>query len=105
MVVSLNAEIDFNILRLPRFFTPNNDGENDIWVVKGLDQALYKRGEITVVDRLGNVMYNDSVFGLGWDGKLKGKRMPSDDYWFFMSLTDKLDNSYKYEGHFSLLRK
>ncbi|HAO15722.1 MAG TPA: hypothetical protein DDE71_09230 [Tenacibaculum sp.] len=100
-----NAEIDFNILRLPRFFTPNNDGENDIWVVKGLDQALYKRGEVIVVDRLGNVVYNDSVFELGWDGKLKGKRMPSDDYWFFMRLTDKLDNNYKYEGHFSLLRR
>ncbi|CAM1372347.1 T9SS type B sorting domain-containing protein [Tenacibaculum xiamenense] len=100
-----NAELDFNILRFPKFFTPNDDGENDTWVIKGLDQNLFKQGEIVVFNRFGKIIYKDSVFGLGWDGSFQGVALPSNDYWFSLSLTDVSENNYKYEGHFSLLRK
>ncbi len=100
-----NAELEFSILRFPRFFTPNSDGENDMWVIKGLDESLFKQGEIVVFDRFGKIIYKDSVFGLGWDGSFQGVELPSNDYWFSLNLTDVSENNYKYEGHFSLLRK
>ncbi|SEC86191.1 gliding motility-associated C-terminal domain-containing protein [Tenacibaculum sp. MAR_2009_124] len=100
-----NAELDFSILRFPRFFTPNSDGENDTWVIKGLDQNLFKQGDIIVFDRFGKIIFKDSVFGLGWDGSFQGVELPSNDYWFSLNLTDVSENSYNFEGHFSLLRK
>ena len=100
-----NAELEFNILKIPKFFTPNGDGKNDVWLVKGLDKNLYKSGEVIIFNRFGKVVYKDSIFSSGWDGRFNGDFLKDNDYWFFISLTDIDENYHKYEGHFTLLRK
>ncbi|MGG8497184.1 T9SS type B sorting domain-containing protein [Tenacibaculum sp. TC6] len=100
-----SAILEFYILQYPKFFTPNNDGKNDLWHIKGIDKSQYKNGDIVVFDRFGKILYKNTVFGIGWDGSYNGIILPSNDYWFSLKLIDLNDKLYTYEGHFSLLRK
>lgn len=100
-----DASLTFYILQYPRFFTPNDDGKNDVWTIKGVNKDLYKEGDIVVYDRYGKILFKDSVFGPGWDGNSQGRELPSNDYWFSLNLIDVANENYTYEGHFSLLRK
>lgn len=85
------------ILDYMRYFTPNGDGINDIWQVENLKS---RRGLVVrVYDRFGKPLI--SIRGeAGWDGTLKGRPLPSNDYWFAVTL----ENGRVVKGHFSLIR-
>jgi gliding motility-associated-like protein len=50
----------------PQLFTPNGDGKNDRYVVRGLD--LYPENELIVYNRWGNVVYRLKGYYDQWDG-------------------------------------
>ncbi len=89
---------DFYIMEYPKFFTPNNDGNNDQWQIK----YAHKQPDMMIViyDRYGKII--DVFYGkdTGWNGTYNGNIMPSDDYWFVIKRKDKAD----VKGHFSLIR-
>jgi gliding motility-associated-like protein len=52
---------------IPDVFTPNNDGQNDTWELKGLEE--YPEAEVTVFDRWGHaVFYNKGSYQKPFDG-------------------------------------
>jgi gliding motility-associated-like protein len=52
---------------IPDAFTPNNDGQNDTWELKGLEE--YPEAEVTVFDRWGHaVFYNKGSYQKPFDG-------------------------------------
>lgn len=52
---------------IPDVFTPNNDGQNDTWELKGLEE--YPDAEVTVFDRWGQaVFYNKGSYQKPFDG-------------------------------------
>jgi gliding motility-associated-like protein len=83
------------------FFSPNKDGENDIWRVKNLD--VYPNSTIRIYDRYGKVLCSSSGqdFENGWDGTYNGEEMPATDYWYEITI-DEIDQ--QYFGHFTLIR-
>ncbi len=83
------------ILDYPKFFSPNNDGYNDLWRIQGSE----KEYTIKIFDRYGKLLKTLAT-NQGWDGIFNGKRLPSDDYWFEFSLIDGTVKT----GHFSLIR-
>ena len=95
----------FSVLGFPKFFTPNEDGENDIWEISGFDTTFYSVSEISIYNRFGNLMYSFDKNSLGWDGNLQGKRAPSTTYWFRVMLTDMNGSTIEKTGNFSLIRK
>ena len=90
----------FSVLEAPVFFTPNADGYNDFWSFKGMNSFIYKNAIIYIFDRYGKLLKQLDPLGLGWDGILNGKLLPSDDYWF----TVKIEDGRTAKGHFSLKR-
>ena len=90
----------FYILGTPPFFTPNGDGFNDTWNVRGIDPTINSSSIITIFDRYGKLLKQISPLGLGWDGMLNGFELPSDDYWFSIKFTDGRST----KGHFTLKR-
>ena len=72
-------------IEIPNFFTPNDDGQNDLWTPT--NTAGFPNIEIYVHDRYGRKIVQ---FGAnsGWDGKYNGKELPSGDYWYTISLGD-----------------
>lgn len=77
--------IEFIDIDIPNFFTPNDDGENDVWHPTNMEG--FPRISITVHDRYGR---NITKFGQNgsWDGKYNGQELPTGDYWYTISLDD-----------------
>ncbi|MEL1241929.1 T9SS type B sorting domain-containing protein [Flavobacterium flavipallidum] len=88
------------LLGVPKFFTPNNDGYNDYWIIKGINATFNSKTVIHVFDRYGKLIKDINPQSQGWDGTLNGIPLPADDYWF----TAKLENGKEIKGHFSLKR-
>jgi gliding motility-associated-like protein len=88
------------ILGLPKFFTPNGDGINDFWKLKGASAAFNSKAIIYIFDRYGKLLNQINPAGLGWDGTFNNRPLPSDDYWY----TVKLEDGREAKGHFTLKR-
>ncbi|TRX41336.1 T9SS type B sorting domain-containing protein [Flavobacterium restrictum] len=88
------------VLEAPFYFTPNNDGYNDYWNLKGINSPIYKNAVIYIFDRYGKLIKQLSPNSIGWDGTYNKAPLPSDDYWF----TIKLEEGREAKGHFSLKR-
>jgi gliding motility-associated-like protein len=81
----------------PKFFTPNGDGNNDIWIIR---DRLDLIDRVRIFDRYGKLLAVMNRNTIAWDGTYNGTRMPSNDYWYTMELKDGKVLS----GHFSLVR-
>ncbi|MCL5128921.1 T9SS type B sorting domain-containing protein [Algibacter sp. L4_22] len=89
---------EVNVIDYPKFFTPNNDGYNDFWQIKGI--VNFPNSETLIFDRYGKLLARISSNDLGWNGLYNSNQMMSNDYWF---RTD-LGNGRTFSGHFSLKR-
>ncbi|MCT4699562.1 T9SS type B sorting domain-containing protein [Tenacibaculum haliotis] len=100
-----DATIEISVIEYPKFLTPNGDGKNDTWKIKGANSSFYPSSNITIVDRYGKIVAIIPIDNQGWDGTYKGKLLPSNDYWFKIYLVDRKGKVHQHQGHFSLLRK
>ena len=91
------------VLGFPKFFTPNNDGINDLWEIKGLNFEEFRYSNILIFNRFGKHLATTNPDS-GWDGIYNGEFLPSDDYWFSIDVTDDRNLTKTYKAHFSLLR-
>ncbi len=89
-----------SVIGFPKFFTPNGDGTNEFWQVKGISNQFQPNTSILIFDRYGKLLAELNPLGGGWDGTYKGKKMPSSDYWFKVQLED----GRVFTSHFSLVR-
>lgn len=90
-----------NVLKYPKFFTPNNDGYNDTWNIT--DLAFQPDAVINIFDRYGKFLKELSPSGPGWDGNYNGNPLPSTDYWFQVFYTQNGDPQV-FKSHFSMKR-
>jgi len=88
------------VLGIPHYFTPNGDGFNDYWNVKGVSEQFNFRSIIYIFDRFGKLLKQIGTTGQGWDGTYNGKLMPADDYWYSIQFED----GRAAKGHFTLKR-
>lgn len=98
------AEYKFSVLEYPKFFTPNNDGKNDFWNIKGVDTDFYTISTVYIYNRFGVLIHKITSNSLGWDGTYQGNKMPSNSYWFQTIQTDINGFSTEKKGAFSLIR-
>jgi len=96
--------IEFLVVGYPKFFTPNNDGVHDNWMVFGVEELVNPM--VYIFDRFGKLLKQIDV-NVGWDGTFNGRNMPSSDYWF--RLEYERDNegvmvAKSVRRHFSLVR-
>jgi|GEM_PF-1645972 len=96
-----DVDSQFTIVDYPKYFTPNGDGYNDTWNIKG-SRAL-EATTIRIFDRFGKLIKQIEPSGEGWNGTFNNKLLPATDYWFTIEYTK--DNVTKeFKGHFSLIR-
>lgn len=91
---------NISIMGIPNFFSPNGDGINDTWQVKGLQSKYYNKSTLYIYDRFGKLLKELSPNGKGWDGTYNGQPLPSTDYWYSIYLED----GRIIKGNFSLKR-
>ena len=67
--VYVNSE---HILYIPNAFSPNGDGNNDVFYVyaEGVKRTVW-----SVFDRWGEIVFTSADINTGWDGTMKGKKL------------------------------
>ncbi|MFY0482826.1 T9SS type B sorting domain-containing protein [Flavobacterium sp. PLA-1-15] len=104
-VIDKNDCQDFELtvfaLNYPRFFTPNGDGFNDTWGIKGLNDPNAKT---YIFDRYGKLVKFLNANGEEWDGTLNGHQLPSTDYWFLLEYKNRDGLDKEFKAHFSMKR-
>ncbi|MEC4003891.1 choice-of-anchor L domain-containing protein [Flavobacterium sp. SUN052] len=86
------------VLNYPKYFTPNDDGINDVWNIKNL--SYFPDARVTIFDQYGKLIYSFKQNEKGWDGTLNQTKLLSSDYWF----TIQFQNRSNVKGHFALKR-
>lgn len=87
----------FGVLGIPNFISPNGDGVNDVWSVRGLE--AYPNARVKIFDRYGKLFVDRKLnTGFVWDGKYNGAPVASGDYWYIITLED----GQKISGHISV---
>lgn len=92
--------VEIAVLGIPDFFTPNGDGYNDTWNIKGVNENFNTNTRIEIYDRYGKFIKQITTSDKGWDGTYNGYLLPSDDYWYVVTF----ENNKVVKGHFSLKR-
>jgi gliding motility-associated-like protein/uncharacterized repeat protein (TIGR01451 family) len=64
---SITKPVENIDLFIPNVITPNGDGKNDQFVIKGL--AKYPNSEISIFNRWDNLVYTSPNYSNNWDGK------------------------------------
>jgi gliding motility-associated-like protein len=102
-----DAKLQVPVLQFPKFFTPNGDGRNDTYRVKGANKTFYPNSSINIFNRYGKLVAQVPIDGQGWDGNYNGKTLSADDYWYNVTLipADNTKQIINKKGNFSLLRK
>ncbi|WP_299064706.1 T9SS type B sorting domain-containing protein [uncultured Polaribacter sp.] len=106
---STNTELQVSVIQFQKFITPNGDGINDTWKIKGANTEFYSSSlsSINIFNRYGKLVAKTPINGRGWDGTYNSNTLPADDYWFNVLLVP-IDTSKKpiqKSGHFSLLKR
>lgn len=64
-------------------FTPNNDGINDIWNIKYLEN--YPGNIVDIYNREGEKVYSSVGYAVPWDGRYRGKELPAGTYYYIIN--------------------
>ena len=99
------AQIDVPVLGFPKYFTPNNDGYNDHWEVKGLGADFASASIVYIFNRFGKIVAEFKAQQGGWDGSFNGNLLPATEYWYAVHLIDQNGIDRILKGHFSLIRR
>ncbi|MGB5646479.1 MAG: T9SS type B sorting domain-containing protein [Muriicola sp.] len=100
---SITEEIfmEFIDVEIPNFFTPDGDGQNDIWTPRNIEQ--YPNIFIKIYDRYGRTLYVFKSNQDGWDGAYQLEDLPTGDYWYILKLNG-IEDQREFIGHFTLYR-
>lgn len=81
-----------NCIKVMNAFTPNNDGQNDRWLVTDGNPCT-ERIFVAVYNRYGNEVYRNDNYQNNWDGTYNGKPVADGTYYYnvsFRTITGKL---------------
>jgi gliding motility-associated-like protein len=72
-------------INIPNTFTPNNDGINDGWEIKGL--AEYRNCQVEIFNRWGAKVYSSTGYPQSWNGvSNSGEELPVATYYYIIYL-------------------
>jgi len=90
-------------IEFPTAFTPNGDGNNDIYIGRPFEGS--KIIEFKVFNRLGQLLFFSTDENFGWDGYYKGELQNSEPYYYTYIATSCVPGKYQTgDGNFMLLR-
>jgi gliding motility-associated-like protein len=92
---------------VPNTFSPNGDGSNDVFYIRGSGLASVK--SLRIFNRWGELVFqrqdvvvNDAA--AGWDGTFKGKALAPDTYVFQLEVFCENSQLFRFEGNIALIR-
>lgn len=90
--------IDDSEVLIPNFISPNGDGINDTWEIKGISTEL----RATIFNSNGQVIFEANPYTANWDGTVKGVAAPDGTYFYRLIGTDQNGSSVIYKGNINI---
>ncbi len=100
ITLNVSVEVDY-YLYVPTAFTPNNDGVNDCFMIKGVGFEGY---EFTIFDRWGTPVFTTTNPEDCWDGTYNGAPLPTGSYSWRLFARLPFDKTDRKEGTLNLFR-
>ncbi len=99
--VVITVEYNCGDVFVPTAFSPNADGSNDVFIVRGncIETILFK-----VFDRWGEKVYETTVPGEGWNGEFQGQEVNGGVYSYYYSGTLITGDVFTGKGNVTLIR-
>jgi gliding motility-associated-like protein len=85
-------------LFIPNVITPNGDGLNEAWEIRGLD--AYAGHELTVFNRWGQTVFASTAYTNRWNAA----QLPDGSYFYVLRYSAKDGRSWQASGHLMVLR-
>jgi gliding motility-associated-like protein len=105
--LKLNLVCDEGKVFIPNTFTPNGDGQNDLFYPRGrgVKSVLYFR----IYNRYGQLVFESTRFQLndsssGWNGTMQGKKLDPGVFIYTTEMVCDNDKIFKLSGNVTLLR-
>ena len=89
-----------NSLYLPNAFTPNGDGENDVFRIRGYYGDVFS---MTIYNHWGELLFQSSDPSLGWNGYRNNQPVHSGTYVYLVEIEDH-EGAKQLSGYVTLLR-
>ncbi|MDR6941875.1 Ig-like domain-containing protein [Mucilaginibacter pocheonensis] len=67
-------------LIVPNTFTPNGDGSNDFWDIRGL--IAYENAVVDIFNRYGQQLFHSIGYSKPWEGTYNGQPVPAGTYYY-----------------------
>ncbi|TMI64493.1 MAG: PKD domain-containing protein [Bacteroidetes bacterium] len=92
---------------VPNTFSPNGDGSNDVFYLRGT--GIFRVKTLRIFNRWGEVVFENREVpvnnpGSGWNGNYKGKPAQSDVYIYQLEILCANGELIKYSGNIALIR-
>jgi gliding motility-associated-like protein len=87
---------------VPTAFTPNGDGKNEY--VAPIAVGLTKLDYFRIYNRWGQLVFETTINGKGWDGRIAGKEQGTSTYVWIVKGTDFTGKVVFEKGHVTLIR-
>jgi len=95
-------------LYIPTAFSPNGDGNNDIFRIEGSPEVVEQVTELKIFNRWGNLVYEQQKSTgrtfLEWDGFINNEAATIDVYMYLVSWDNPLGEQELLTGDFTLIR-
>ncbi|MDO8999852.1 MAG: gliding motility-associated C-terminal domain-containing protein [Bacteroidota bacterium] len=95
IVIKVNTSLGI----IPQVFTPNGDGINEVFEIKGLDS--YPNNNLQIFNRWGNPVYFSKPYKNDWDGtpntvgKTGANKLPTATYFYILDLGDEYQTIFR----------
>lgn len=98
-IASRQIELDLGF-QIPNAFTPNQDGINDHWEIKSLED--YPDSRVVIYNTKGKLVFeSEPGYPKPWDGTLDGVILPTGTYYYLITLSP---NQKALSGNLTLIR-
>ncbi len=97
-VATVTLNIVPNDLDIPNVITPNGDGANDRFVIKGLEK--YTQHEIIIFNRWNNMLFRSKNYQGDWEGK----GLNAGTYYYTLKVQENNGQWHTYNGYIMLMR-
>jgi gliding motility-associated-like protein len=91
LIFSQVTELEYQPLKIPNAFSPDNDGVNETWIIEGLGK--FPQHELTIYSRWESVILNEAPYQNDWAGELraaysnsKSRNIPEGTYFYILDL-------------------
>jgi gliding motility-associated-like protein len=95
-------------LYVPNVFSPNFDGQNDLFLIYGKPGTVRRFKSFQIFDRWGELVFSKDNFSpddnFGWDGSFNGKTMPPGVYVWYVDVEFSDGENEVFKGDVTIFR-